>query len=113
VHEHQRNDRDDNIKVNLESILVGVRSYDKMNLTNYGQPYDLSSVMHYGNTNLPVLTALDSFRNNLMGQRQSLSYLDIKLANLAYNCSGTRTEFFLSDLILLRILILKKNVRVS
>ena len=33
------------------------------------------------------MTARDSQRTFLMGQRIALSYLDVKLANLAYHCS--------------------------
>lgn len=45
--------------------------------------------MHYSGQG-GVLTALDSRRNFLMGQRIGLSFLDIKLANLAYSCSGIK-----------------------
>ena len=42
--------------------------------------------MHYSNQD-GVLQALDPKRNFLMGQRIGLSFLDAKLANLAYKCS--------------------------
>lgn len=52
----------------------------------YGVQYDLFSVMHYSSQN-GIIKALDPKRNFLMGQRIGLSFLDIKLANLAYSCS--------------------------
>jgi hypothetical protein len=51
----------------------------------YDVPYDLSSIMHYNGN---FIRALDQKRSFLMGQRIGLSFLDIKLANLGYKCSG-------------------------
>lgn len=65
--------------------------YDIMSASDtnyYNVPYDLFSIMHYSNQG-GVITALDQRRNFLMGQRSGLSFLDIKLANLAYTCSGS------------------------
>jgi hypothetical protein len=52
----------------------------------YNVPYDLFSIMHYGKGN-GVLKSIDPNRNYLMGQRVGLSFLDIQLANNAYQCS--------------------------
>ena len=53
----------------------------------YGIKYDLYSIMHYGSEN-GIIKSLDKYRNFLMGQRVSLSFLDIEMANLAYKCNG-------------------------
>lgn len=53
----------------------------------YDVPYDLYSIMHYGDGG-GIITALDPNRNFLMGQRDALSFLDIQMANAAYKCSG-------------------------
>ena len=53
----------------------------------YGVYYDLFSIMHYSSQG-GLIEALDERRSFLMGQRVALSFSDIKMANLAYNCAG-------------------------
>ncbi|CAF0843095.1 unnamed protein product [Brachionus calyciflorus] len=89
-HEHSRIDRDQHIKINYANMKPEFASqYDQMTDSQpsyYNVPYDLNSVMHYSSGG-GAITALDSKRNFLMGQRESLSFLDIQLANAAYRCS--------------------------
>ena len=93
-HEQARQDRDQHIRVDFSKIprspqdLTG--QYQIMENTQpdqYNVQYDLSSIMHYGSGN-GILTALDSRRSFLMGQRIGLSYIDIQTANAAYKCAG-------------------------
>jgi hypothetical protein len=84
-------DRDEHIKIDFRKIDPSVQGqyYKVMNGQPgyYGIGYDLSSIMHYG-PNSGVIKALDPNRDFLMGQRETLSFLDIQLANLAYKCNG-------------------------
>ena len=88
-HEHSRIDRDDHIYVDLNKVDGGMEAnfmiMDNPQPNYYGVPYDLSSIMHY---NGDFIRAHDHKRSFLMGQRIGLSFLDIKLANLGYKCSG-------------------------
>lgn len=67
-----------------EGDYLNYRSYE--DTETYGVPYDLSSIMHYGPSNLD---AKDPKRKFLMGQRIELSFLDKKMANMALNCSAS------------------------
>lgn len=97
-HEHSRVDRDSHVSIDYALFSSTMRDqYDKMTnpqLDYYGVPYDLYSVMHYSSQN-GIIKALDSRRNFLMGQRLGLSFLDVKLANLAYKC-GSRCSIQLN-----------------
>ena len=59
----------------------------KINSTYYSVYYDLFSIMHYSSQG-GLLEARDQRRSFLMGQRFTLSFSDIKMANKAYNCDG-------------------------
>lgn len=90
-HQHSRDDRDKHVFVNYSKIPKSqwkkysiINDYSQSNY--YSVPYDLFSIMHY--TGDDKISARDSKRSFLMGQRTSLSYLDAKMANLAYKCSG-------------------------
>ena len=87
-HEHNRIDRDIYVKIK-PNIAVNQRQYKKYydgQTGYYDVPYDLSSIMHYSSRNGKIL-AVDPDLNFLMGQRDALSFLDIEMANKAYNCS--------------------------
>ncbi len=97
-HEHSRIDRDNHIILDMDKIIKqGFKSqYDPMPDPQpgyYGVQYDLYSIMHYS-TFGGLLVAKDPKRTFLMGQRFGLSFLDMKLANLAYKCDGTMEIFF-------------------
>lgn len=93
-HEHSRPDRDNFVKIIEDNINESQRRGFRIhyNIDNHGIPYDLSSIMHYGldsfsrnrrNTMVP----LDLTKNFVIGQRNGLSFFDLKLANMIYNCS--------------------------
>ncbi|KAK3093187.1 hypothetical protein FSP39_012402 [Pinctada imbricata] len=97
-HEHSRPDRDEHIKINSQNIKPGFeRDFQKLGtrMVNDIEPYDLSSVMHYGPTFFSkdssswTLEPRDKKLSLLMGQRDGLSFMDIKTANELYKCSGS------------------------
>lgn len=97
-HEHSRPDRDDHVTINTNNIKpgfegdfrkIGARSIEDI------EPYDVSSVMHYGPTFMSrdgqSKTIVPRVKNllNTMGQRDSLSFLDVKTANDLYKCAAS------------------------
>ncbi|XP_046578542.1 zinc metalloproteinase nas-36-like [Haliotis rubra] len=99
-HEHSRPDRDDHIRVKYENVRVG-EDFNFLKeswryLDNLDVPYDIGSVMHYGATAFSVgskatIETLEPLEQNVLGQRQMLSFYDAKQANLAYckaSCGG-------------------------
>uniref|UniRef100_A0A8C2ZE95 Metalloendopeptidase n=1 Tax=Cyclopterus lumpus TaxID=8103 RepID=A0A8C2ZE95_CYCLU len=91
-HEHTREDRDQHVTVQWESIKPGkkgnfkVQHGDTQNL-----PYDVDSIMHYG----PYFFSQDRSKTLVpkqagsnMGQRKRLSDLDVKRLNKLYHCGN-------------------------
>ncbi|XP_071961991.1 protein SpAN-like [Antedon mediterranea] len=92
-HEQSRPDRDNYVNILLENIEDDNEyNFDKSNnIDSMGIPYDVTSVMHYGKyyftvNELPTITTKDPLLQNSIGSRNSLSFYDIKLANVAYAC---------------------------
>lgn len=117
-----RGDRDSFIRINLQNIIDPVNNFynfanfaSEIESNNLGIQYDLSSIMHYDSTvsNIDALLfdsdilflkaygingsqtmqSLDPNLQFLMGQRAGLSFYDIKMACIAYNCSGLKEDF--------------------
>ncbi|GFN81565.1 metalloendopeptidase [Plakobranchus ocellatus] len=91
-HEHMRHDRDNYIAINFDAIptryQINFHKYSEEMINTHGVEYDYTSLMHYGNDALPgSITALDPFFQDKMGQREGLSFKDIKLANIMYDCA--------------------------
>ncbi|ELT90667.1 hypothetical protein CAPTEDRAFT_227538 [Capitella teleta] len=98
-HEQSRPDRDAFIEIHKENVSEGKlynfepRTWGEV--TTLDVPYDLGSDMHYGakfyakdkNSSLTTVHTLDPHMSRVIGQRQELSFYDIKLANKAY-CDG-------------------------
>ncbi|XP_067665339.1 zinc metalloproteinase nas-36-like isoform X2 [Haliotis asinina] len=92
-HEHSRPDRDNHIRVKYENVRDG-EDFNFLKeswryLDNLDIPYDIGSVMHYGSTAFSVgskttIETLQPLEQNVLGQRQMLSFYDAKQANLAY-----------------------------
>jgi hypothetical protein len=90
-HEHNRYDRDDSIKLDYSNAGSAderlLKQFEKISdMNTYGVPYDLSSIMHYGNNyGDPVfLETINPDYQKTIGQEDNLSFLDIKTANLVY-----------------------------
>ncbi|XP_071093479.1 zinc metalloproteinase nas-13-like isoform X1 [Haliotis cracherodii] len=94
-HEQARPDRDDFVTINFDQIPVNWRSqFGKVAqalVNDRGVEYDYDSIMHYsGNTFGPgTIVTRNPEDQSRLGQRFGLSFRDIKLANLMYNCAGT------------------------
>ncbi|XP_034555196.1 low choriolytic enzyme-like [Notolabrus celidotus] len=90
-HEQNRSDRDQYVKINFENFNEYYSiNFQKKDTNNLNTPYDYSSLMHYGRT------AFGSFGKETItpipdasvpiGQRQSLSEIDILRINRLYKC---------------------------
>ncbi|XP_061197640.1 zinc metalloproteinase nas-6-like [Saccostrea echinata] len=95
-HEQSRPDRDGFVRIRTENIpqpvLFNFNKLPTSRVNNFDVPYDYRSVMHYGardfstNGQITVQT-IDSRFQNIIGRAPGLSYNDIKLANIMYNCA--------------------------
>jgi len=100
-HEQSRYDRDSYIRINWGNIIRGMeynfQKYDWNTISHLGQPYDLSSIMHYGSKaftrdyRLTTIDALNGASMGNIGQRRGFSTIDRKKLNKLYSCSGTTT----------------------
>ncbi|CAG5136449.1 unnamed protein product [Candidula unifasciata] len=98
-HEQNRPDRDDYVIIKKENILHpdvydNFKKYDWSAVSSYDVPYDYKSIMHYGGTAFSgngknTIVTIDPAYQNVIGNREGLSFNDIKLANLMYNCNET------------------------
>jgi len=95
-HEQSRPDRDDYITVHVQNIISGFEGnfakYSVHQIEDGDVPYDVGSVMHYGSHGFssngqPTITTNDPLLMPLLGNREGLSFADIKLANLIYSCA--------------------------
>ncbi|XP_023931895.1 zinc metalloproteinase dpy-31 [Lingula anatina] len=96
-HEQSRMDRSKFIRVYLDHVKFEKKSNFKDRswqvITSMNIPYDPGSALHYGgkyfNTDGQfTIKTIDPFQQKVIGQRQDLSFYDVKLANLAY-CNVT------------------------
>lgn len=93
-HEQSRPDRDRYITIIPENIEPGdMHNVKKINnIDTYGLPYDYTSLFHYSgrvmskNDQISIKTK-DPYFQNVIGRTRSLSYYDVNLGNLMYNCS--------------------------
>ncbi|XP_053288046.1 meprin A subunit beta [Pleuronectes platessa] len=97
-HEQSRYDRDDHVKILFENVEKGFENnFEKVNKTDStvsGLPYDYNSVMHYGseafsNGNGSTIVTKDPKFQDVIGQRQQLSPIDVKELNRRYKCNST------------------------
>uniref|UniRef100_H3C531 Metalloendopeptidase n=1 Tax=Tetraodon nigroviridis TaxID=99883 RepID=H3C531_TETNG len=89
-HEHTRRDRDQYVTIKWDNILKGKeKNFDIKTGDDLGLPYDLKSIMHYGEfffsrdgrrTLLPRKSEKD------IGQRKQLNSLDVQKLNKLYHC---------------------------
>ncbi|XP_060077267.1 blastula protease 10-like [Ylistrum balloti] len=99
VHEQSRPDRDLYVHINYDNVATNqarqFEKYSNAKVSTYKLPYDISSIMHYKSTAfsknqrlLRTITTDDPLVQKWMGQRNFVSFLDAKLANLAYRCNA-------------------------
>lgn len=95
-HEQNRPDRDDHVTIvrsNIPSNLYyNFKKYPWSSVSTMGVPYDFGSVMHYGGTAFSMngqytIRTKDPRDQKKIGNRDGLSFNDIKLANLMYSCN--------------------------
>ncbi|XP_078131003.1 zinc metalloproteinase nas-14-like isoform X2 [Sander vitreus] len=95
-HEHTREDRDQYVSVQWESIIPGrEKNFMLKNGDTQNLPYDLESIMHYGKYFFSVNgspTVLSKQTEVVIGQRTHLSNLDILKLNKLYNCEEGKHE---------------------
>ncbi|XP_077998339.1 uncharacterized protein LOC144451387 isoform X2 [Glandiceps talaboti] len=94
-HEHSRCDRDDYIDINYDNVQAGMEynflkyTASDMDIQNIG--YDYSSILHYHqyafavDKNIPTVVPSKP-SSSYIGQRNSLSEIDVKEVNKIYNC---------------------------
>ncbi|CAD5213403.1 unnamed protein product [Bursaphelenchus okinawaensis] len=100
IHEHQRDDRDQFVKINWKNVIDGANAdFDKISsqgLSNYGEGYDYFSIMHYESTegSKNGKNTIESKRpgfTSLMGKSTDFTRGDLTRINKAYQCyRGTR-----------------------
>ncbi|XP_062394574.1 astacin-like metalloendopeptidase [Sardina pilchardus] len=91
-HEHQRSDRDNYVRIQLENVQSGKeRNFNKEDTLNQNTPYDYSSVMHYSRTafskngQATLVPIPDS--SVPIGTAFSMSSIDFIRLNRLYECN--------------------------
>uniref|UniRef100_A0A4W6G1Z5 Metalloendopeptidase n=2 Tax=Lates calcarifer TaxID=8187 RepID=A0A4W6G1Z5_LATCA len=91
-HEQTRSDRDYYVKINWENIDPQMAyNFYRESTNNLNTPYDYSSIMHYGRTAFSIQYGMETITpipdpNVQIGQRQGMSYWDIRRINTLYGC---------------------------
>ncbi|ESN93440.1 hypothetical protein HELRODRAFT_124058, partial [Helobdella robusta] len=95
-HEQSRPDRDLHVSINEVNVadgkLFNFRKRTWGEVVTHDVPYDLGSNMHYGskyyakdpNVTLTTVQTRDPLMSMVIGQREELSFYDVKMANIAY-----------------------------
>ncbi|XP_022908398.2 zinc metalloproteinase nas-6-like [Onthophagus taurus] len=98
-HEQSSTERDDYIRIVWENIIAGMEhnfdKYDADVITNFEQPYDLFSIMHYAETAFSsngeaTIVPLNENFIGLVGKAEIMSPIDIIKLRLMYNCGLSR-----------------------
>ncbi|KAL8173174.1 UNVERIFIED_CONTAM: hypothetical protein K2H54_041550 [Gekko kuhli] len=100
-HEQSRSDRDDYVNIWWDEVIEGqthnFNKYDDTFITDLNTPYDYESVMHYGpysfnkNSSIPTITAKIPAFNDVIGQSQDMSRIDLQRLNQMYSCASSLT----------------------
>ncbi|CAP24166.2 Protein CBR-NAS-29 [Caenorhabditis briggsae] len=95
-HEQSRFDRDESVTFNPrvveKDLLFNFAKISPRQLSTYGLPYDVGSVMHYTPTefsnfpSIPTLAAVDTNLQQTMGQLEGPSFVDVHIMNQHYQC---------------------------
>jgi len=105
-HEQKRTDRDDWVIINWENIQPGYENnFLKLGedvITLLGTPYDYGSVMHYGaygfaiDPSVPTIITIDPDAE--IGQRVTLSAIDIERVQIHYGCLAAADSVYFKHL---------------
>ena len=96
-HEQSRPDRNSYIRILNNNIISDqISNFERVSSNiadTQNLEYDFSSIMHYGATAFShngqrTIETIDSSFQNVIGQRQGLSAIDITHVNLLYSCDG-------------------------
>uniref|UniRef100_A0A0N4ZD85 Metalloendopeptidase n=1 Tax=Parastrongyloides trichosuri TaxID=131310 RepID=A0A0N4ZD85_PARTI len=103
-HTHSRSDRDKYIEIKKENFLEYedfeeniLEKNNKNNYKSYNTLYDFNSILHYKNDawskngKKTIVAKSIKLYDNMMGQREKLSFMDVKLIN-GYYCSDKCKE---------------------
>ncbi|KAH8261842.1 hypothetical protein KR038_001078 [Drosophila bunnanda] len=94
-HQQSTWNRDDYVRIAEENILEGrennFNKYDNETVTDYDEPYDYGSVMHYtayafSKNEEMTIVPLEEGAEEIMGQRLQMSQSDINKLNVMYKC---------------------------
>ncbi|XP_048117169.1 meprin A subunit beta-like [Alosa alosa] len=97
-HEQSRYDRDDHVTIKWENIESeeehNFKKYFRNTTSTQGTTYDYWSVMHYGqyafsNGLEPTIITRDADFQDVIGQRQDMSSLDVLELNRLYRCNDS------------------------
>uniref|UniRef100_A0A182JVY0 Metalloendopeptidase n=1 Tax=Anopheles christyi TaxID=43041 RepID=A0A182JVY0_9DIPT len=97
LHEQNREDRDDWVRIRYENIKTGTsNNFEKAkkgSTNSFGVSYDYGSIMHYSSnafsTNGNPTIEAKRAGGNRMGQRSGFSNSDLVKMNAMYGCKGT------------------------
>ncbi len=94
-HMHNSFDRDNYVRINWKNVAPGsegsLRTRPESQVTHFGVPYDIGSVMHYssmafsGNGEETIVAKSNPF-GRVMGQRVEATPEDLLRINKMYNC---------------------------
>uniref|UniRef100_A0A1I7VAB3 Metalloendopeptidase n=2 Tax=Loa loa TaxID=7209 RepID=A0A1I7VAB3_LOALO len=105
-HEQSRPDRDEYIEIMWQNVMRGAEDqFDKHSLKHLdflNEPYDYSSIMHYGpyafsGNGRRTIIALKPGADK-MGQRTSLSEIDVRKINKLYSCSRKTSPKIINEI---------------
>eukprot|EP00794_Sanderia_malayensis_P007308 gene7308-8125_t len=102
-HEHTRPDRDRYVEILRRNVLNGemknFRKLGRSEVNSFNVPYDFESIMHYAKHTFSkngfevTIRPIPGLYAKEIGQRLKLSPLDIKQANLLYDCPSCGRTF--------------------
>ncbi|XP_062386864.1 meprin A subunit beta-like [Sardina pilchardus] len=96
-HEQSRPDRDDYVEIVWDNIVTGSENnFLKQTADTLGSQYDYRSIMHYSSNAFsngvgPTIKTLDPHFQDVIGQRQEMSEVDVWKLNTFYYCSSSVT----------------------
>jgi len=105
-HEQSRYDRDNYVRINWENICCNAdgnfEAENRRTIQHLGEPYDLKSIMHYGEYDfstdygtLKTIEAIDG--TSPLGNEEGFTQIDLNKLNKLYECATEESEETGSD----------------